>query len=211
MSRPGLILALATGLISATVANAQFPARYVAGEHYTALDAPAPTRAEAGQLEVIEFFVYGCSHCYEFDPMVTEWASELADDVTFRRVPATFGQAGPVYARVFYTAKELGLGQAFHEAFFDGIHQAGRRLVATEDIRAFFVEQGVAGQAFDETFNSEAIDERVANATSLMRAYGVTAVPSLGVAGRFWTNPRQTGGYQPMLDTADFLLDRARD
>lgn len=211
MSRAGLILALAAGLITATVVNAQFPARYVAGEHYTVLEASAPTRAEAGQLEVIEFFVYGCSHCYEFDPMVTEWASELADDVTFRRVPATFGQVGPIYARVFYTAKALNLGQAFHEAFFDGIHQAGRRLVATDDIRAFFVEQGVVGRAFDETFNSEAVDERVANATSLMRAYGVTAVPSLGVAGRFWTNPRQTGGYQPMLDTTDFLLDRARD
>ncbi|MEQ8798311.1 MAG: thiol:disulfide interchange protein DsbA/DsbL [Salinisphaeraceae bacterium] len=211
MSRPALTLALAAGLLTATAANAQFPARYVAGEHYTALESAAPTQAEADQVAVIEFFVYGCSHCYEFDPMVTEWANELADDVTFRRVPATFGQAGPVYARVFYTAKALDLGQAFHEAFFDGIHQAGRRLVATDEIRAFFVEQGVAGETFDKTFNSEAIDERVANATRLMQAYGVTAVPSLGVAGRFWTNPRQTGGYEPMLNVADFLIDRARD
>lgn len=197
------------GLLFAATAGAQTPSRYIAGTHYAKLPEQAATQS-GDRVEVVEFFVYGCPHCHAFDPKVQAWADVLPEDVAFRRVPATFGSAGPVYARIFYTARALDVLDAVHADVFDAIHEQGRRLIERDAIRQFFVAHGVEGDAFDETFGSQAVTDRVKAAKRLMKSYRVTSVPSLGVDGRYWINSRQAGGHQAMLEIADDLIARSR-
>lgn len=199
--------AVLIALILPLAATAQPPTRYVAGEHYTKLPERGIVRSE-DRVEAIEFFLYGCPHCHAFEPRVHSWTEGLGDDVAFRRVPVTFGSAGPIYARVFYTAKVLGVLDEVHGDIFDAIHEQGRPLVERDAIRTFFVEHGVEGAAFDRTFDSDAVREKVEAATALARSYRVTSVPSIGVNGRYWVNSKQAGGNAAMLSVADYLIER---
>lgn len=203
------VFTLALVGLSLSITASALPSRYVSGVHYTTLDQPAPT-ADDGKIEVIEFFLYSCPHCYAFDPELRAWVEQLGQGVAFRRVPVTFGAAGPVYARMFYTAKALGVLHQLHSDIFKAIHEQGKPLLKPGAIRAFFVAHGVEGKAFDDTFGSDAVTNKVEAARALMRTYRVTSVPSLGVNGRYWVNAVQAGSHEAMLEIADFLIQRER-
>lgn len=182
--------------------------RYVAGEHYQAIDQPVESKGDA--IPVIEFFLYSCPHCYHLEPDVAAWRESLADDVVFRRVPVLFGADGRLYARMYYTAQALGVLERLHPKIFNAIHERGLALTTPDAIRAFFVTHGVDGERFDTVFDSAAIDKKVAYAGELMRRFKVRAVPSLGVAGRYWVTGRMAGSNAAMFKVADYLIERAR-
>lgn len=199
------LILLCSALWAAAAAQ---PVRYLPGEDYQPIDNPVEYPGD--KIPVIEFFLYSCPHCYAFDPAVSEWQSNLPEDVAFRRVPVLFGAGGRFYARMFYTAKALGVLDRLHEKIFDAIHQQGKRLTSMKAARAFFEAHGVDGERFAKVFNSPAIDKKIARAAHLMRAFGVRAVPSLGVAGRYWITGRMAGNNKAMLEVAEYLVQRAR-
>src|SRR5699024_1333665 len=106
------------------------------------------------------------------------------------RVPVVFGNGGRFYARLFYTEQALGVQERLHAKIFAAIHRQGRDLSTVAAARALFVANGVDGDRFARVFNSPAVDRKVARAAQLMRAFRVRAVPSFGVAGRYWVSGR---------------------
>ncbi len=185
------------------------PQRYLAGEHYTVLD-ESVTADTGNKIEVIEFFLYGCSHCNAFDPAVSAWVAKAPEDVEFRRVPVTFTAIGPLFARMFYTARDLGVLEQLHSTMFAAIHAEHRDLTAPEKIRAFFVENGVDGKKFDASFNSDKVKAQVKQATERMRAYRIDGVPAMAVNGQFTVNGRQADSNDDMPDVVDFLIKKVR-
>src|SRR5262245_59633626 len=61
------------------------------GIDYVRVSPPQP-QSRPG-IEVIEFFSYACPHCNEVEPLVSKWRSTLPKDVTFQRVPVSFGRS----------------------------------------------------------------------------------------------------------------------
>ena len=41
------------------------------------------------KIEVLEFFWYGCPHCFHLEPVINAWEKGLPKDVVFKRVPAS--------------------------------------------------------------------------------------------------------------------------
>ena len=76
-------LMLFSGLISA-----QSP-KIEEGFDYRILPVAQPVDAK-GKVEVIEFFWYGCPHCYDFEPELSAWVKRQPKDVVFKRVPVAF-------------------------------------------------------------------------------------------------------------------------
>lgn len=185
------------------------PERFVAGQHFTELEQPV-TRQNQKKIEVIEFFLYSCAHCDAFDPAVSAWAEKLPDDAQFRRVPVLFSALGPLFARMFYTARDLGVLDEMHERMFAAIHDKKRDLTTPGAIRALFVENGISGEDFDASFDSKKVKAQVAQAAELMRAYRIDGVPALAVDGKYTLNGRQAGSNDAMLEVADFLINKAR-
>ena len=54
------------------------------GPEFSRLQNPQPTDSP-GKIEVIEFFWYGCPHCFNLEPAVDAWEKRLPKDVAFRR------------------------------------------------------------------------------------------------------------------------------
>ena len=207
------------GAIATSTARAQ-PAAPVEGVHYVRVEPPLPPAAP-GKIEVIEFFWYECPHCNAFEPPLEAWAGKLPADLVLRRVPVWF-QEVPFAAqqRLYYTIEILGLVATLHRRVFAAIHDERTRLRTPEDMAAFALKNGVNPIRFMATFGSPEVLARTQQAGKLAEAYGIDAVPSMGVQGRFTTNGTLANAGLPakgpavanerMLGVVDTLVGKVR-
>jgi thiol:disulfide interchange protein DsbA len=183
----------------------------VEGTNYVRLTPPAPVSAPSGKFDVIEFFWYGCPHCYAFEPAVEAWLKRAPADVAFRRVPvALYGDNTVVQQRLYYALEALDLLPSLHRKVFYAIHNDRMRLDKLPDITAFMAKNGVDAAKFGDAFNSFAVQTKTRQATVLSDAYKIDGVPAIGVHGRYYTSGSLTGSNEKMLAVADFLLARIR-
>ena len=90
------------------------------GEGYETIDPSQPTD-DPTKVEVIEFFWYGCPHCYRFEPTLKKWLKTRPDYVTYIPQPAAFNATWAKHARAYFTAEALGVVDKMHEDFFSAI------------------------------------------------------------------------------------------
>jgi thiol:disulfide interchange protein DsbA len=181
------------------------------GTHYVQLAQPVPTSAGPGKIEVLEFFWYGCPHCFAFEPALETWVRQLPADMVFNRVPVAFSSAPFVaHQRIFYALESLGLVDAMHRKVFAGIHNERRRLAEPAEIADFMTKNGVDATAFMAAYQSFSTQAKVTRANQLLRAYQIDAVPALGINGRYMTSGTLAGSNDRMLAVADWLAQRTR-
>lgn len=204
-----LLLTLALIPLACSAENTEVPAdNYKPNDHYKVLSSPVETDAGEGQVQVLEFFLYSCPHCYSFEPTVNEWAENPPEGVKFQRVPAAFGAHTIPMTKAYYTAEALDVLDKLHPALFKAIHEHKRKLDSEDAIAAVFVQNGVDEKDFRNTFNGFHIANLVRRSEQLTQAYRVTGVPSLAVAGKYWINPNMGRGYEGMLNVAEALAKR---
>ena len=183
----------------------------VEGTHYVRLSQPVPTVAEAGKIEVIEFFWYGCPHCNAFEPTLDAWAKKLPADVAFRRVPVAFREEPFVaHQRIFYALEAMGQVEAMHRKVFYAIHNDRARLDKAAEIAAFMGKNGIDEKKFLEVFNSFTVQTKSRQAKQLAEAYKIDGVPALGIQGKYFTSGTLAGNTDKALEVTNFLLQRAR-
>jgi hypothetical protein len=79
------------------------------------------------------------------------------------------------------------------------------------EISQWVQQRGVDPVLFETAWHSAAVAQAMVQANDLVRAYGVTSVPQLGVAGRYRTSPAMVGGSnQRALEVVDHLINLAR-
>ena len=181
------------------------------GKHYVRLQTPAPVSLSgpAKKIEVLEFFWYGCPHCFSFEPTIEAWAKRLPADVQFRQMPFAF--IGPLeHQKLFYALEEIGQREALQKRIFTAIHVENRRINTEADILAFVTANGVDGAKFSEAWKSFGVNTKINRGKQLSNAYKIDGVPALGIHGRFYTAPSLAGGADRAVAVADFLIQRAR-
>jgi protein dithiol oxidoreductase (disulfide-forming) len=180
--------------------------RFVAGRDYERLPVPVATGSAQGRIEVSEFFMFWCIHCFEFEPELQAWSEAKPDYVDLVRVPALFNVTARLQAQAFYTAEALGLTDTIREPFYEEIHVRGNPLATKEDIGRFFARFGVDEDRFDQVFESFGVRTKLERAEELNRRYRVSATPSIGVNGKYLTNASMTGSNEAMLEVVDSLV-----
>jgi thiol:disulfide interchange protein DsbA len=80
----------------------------VAAEPFKLLNPAQPVETK-GKVEVIEFYWYGCPHCYHLEPKLSAWLAKLPKDVAFRRIPAVWNPRMEAHAKLFHALESLGL------------------------------------------------------------------------------------------------------
>jgi thiol:disulfide interchange protein DsbA len=176
---------------------------------YEAVTPPQPT-ANPAKIEVIEFFWYGCPHCYSFEPTLTKWLKAKPENVEFIRIPAIFSEEWGKHAKAYFTAEALGVVDAVHGDLFDAIQQAkqeNKHELETEDqLAKFFTAHGVKEAEFRETYNSFMVDAKMRQAPALAAKYGITGVPAIIVNGKYRTNGTLAGSQEKMIDVINTLI-----
>lgn len=85
------------------------------GIHYTKLDTPVDRPAN----EVLEFFWFGCPHCYDADKPVKEWAEKNKGKYNLTQLHSHLSNKWMFDAFIFYSLDALGREKEIHKAYFD--------------------------------------------------------------------------------------------
>ena len=181
---------------------------WVEGEHYDVIT-PA-LRGKSDKIEVTEFFWYGCTHCYSFEPQIAQWKKSLDDDVVVVGSPAMWNALMEVHAKAFYAAQVLGVLDKVHMPLFQAINVDRKRLDSEDELAALFVANGVAREDFQRAFNSFGVGSQVRQANSRARSARITGTPAMMVAGKYRISTRKAGSQANMLKLATFLIEKER-
>lgn len=197
----GLIMLCAAGLAQA---------QPTAGVEYRELS-PAQATDVAGKIEVIEFFWYGCPHCYDFEPVLEPWVKKLPKDVQFRRVPAMFNEEYAQGARAYYALDAIGQEERLHKALFDAVHTGSRLRVANEAaLTEWLGTHGVDTKKFAAAYRSFSVEGKLKRAAQLTQAFKIDGVPSMAVNGKYVVNTDNIRSFEQLLSVTDFLVEQER-
>lgn len=185
-------------------------AQFQPGREFQRLDPPHAAALD-GRIEVIEFFYYGCPVCYETEPFLSRWLGAAPDYVAIRRVPALSSEAWEPFAKLFYTLETLGQVERLHWPVYDAIHFDDLKLGDEKVAAEWAARNGIERERFAQTYGSQAMAEKVTQARELLKAYGVRAVPTFIVDGKFLTSARLAGGTQQVVQVLDHLVRLARE
>lgn len=169
---------------------------------------PAQPTHNPDKVEVIEFFWYGCPHCYSFEPLLEDWLKKLPKNVEFIRQPAVFSDLWGKHAKAYFTAEALGVVDKTHADFFDAIQNKKQHLETKDQLAKFFVEHGVNETDFHNAYNSFLVDSKMRQATAMAGRYGITGVPAIVINGKYKTNGPLAGSQEKMIEIMDKLIQQ---
>ncbi|HTM62200.1 MAG TPA: thiol:disulfide interchange protein DsbA/DsbL [Burkholderiales bacterium] len=177
---------------------------------FTELKPPQPVSIDGNKIEVIEFFWYGCPHCYNLEPVLETWLKKLPPDVQFKRVPAVFNPRWEHDAEIFYTFDAMGVLDKVHKPFFDAIHQNGLRTDNPEAMAQWLQRNGIDPKKFNETMKSFTVKSRTGRAKQMSIGYNIDGTPAMAVQGKYTVSAEQGGSREGMLQTVSYIVDQIR-
>ncbi len=167
---------------------------------------PAQPTQSADKVEIIEFFWYGCPHCYAFEPLIEEWSKNLPKNVEFIRQPAVFNEVWAKHAKAYYVADALGIVEKVHADLFDAIQNKKEPLDTEASLAQFFAAHGVSEAQFKEAYSSFGVDSKVRQAPVIAAKYGITGVPTVIINGKYKTNGTVAGSHEKMIEVMNTLI-----
>lgn len=196
------------GIIALFAASAAHAETYSEGFEYNKI--PAQSTQSGDKIEVIEFFWYGCPHCFKFEPHIQAWLKNKADDVNFIRIPAVLNPNWAIHAKAYYTLELMGKAEELHGKLFDAIHRDKRQLFDRDSIADFVAANGVDRKRFLSTMRSFAVEGKMAQSIQAAKNYQISGVPTLIVNGKYVTDARRAGGNGSIIKVIDFLIEKER-
>ncbi|NOQ87899.1 MAG: thioredoxin domain-containing protein [Gammaproteobacteria bacterium] len=200
MKRVLILIAL---MLSSALSQA---AGYTEGVDYKKI--PQQSTDSGDNIEVLEFFWYGCPHCYTFEPYINAWKKTKPANVELVRVPAIFRPDWEVQARTYYALSNMGVIEDLHEKIFSAIHKDKKRLNTKEQLTDFVVKNGVDRKKFDEEYSSFSVDSMVRKAKKKQTAYKLQGVPAIAVNGKYLTSGSMSGSYENLVKILDYLVKK---
>lgn len=188
---------------------AQTPIKVEEGFDYRVLPITQPIDAK-GKVEVIEFFWYGCPHCYEFEPELKGWIKRQNKDVVFKKVPIAFREELMPHSQLFYALETLGKGDTLNDKVMFAMHRENKRLLNENEIADWVAAQGVDRNAFLAAYRSFAVLSKARAANQLGNAYRIDGVPTVAVQGKYITSPSIAGSRAKAVNIMDFLVNKVR-
>ncbi len=205
----GLLRAAAAVVALALVTGASAQGM-VEGRDYLRLKNPQPV--ETGKnIEVIEFFSYGCPHCGELEPNLQAWLKNKPADVQLRRVPVMFQPKWENLARAYYTLEAMGEEAKLSPEVFTAIHVKGNQLWNDKEFFDWSAANGLDRKKVEDMYRSFAIVGKVNRAKQQAQVYQIQSVPTIIVDGKFTTGPeRMPNGHAGVAAAIDALVVKAR-
>jgi protein dithiol oxidoreductase (disulfide-forming) len=184
-------------------------AQMAKGKDYVMLDPAQPTEG-GGKVEVLEFFWYGCGHCFKLEPALVKWSQALPKDVVFKRVPAVPNDSWGQTAGIFYTLEAMGLLEKYHQKVFDAIHMDNVIMTNRKVRDEWLAKNGVDPIKFSEVEKSFSVVSKLTRAKQMTASYKVDGVPMMIVNGKYVSSLSHAGGAERLLQVVDGLIAQAR-
>lgn len=187
---------------------------YEEGKHFVQLpmqfDGAEETSSE-DSVEVIEFFSYGCLHCYRIEPFIKDWLKTKSTDVEFRREHVSWGNSTwTALARAFYVAQDLKLSSKIHDSMFKAIHDHRVNLGQEQKLMQLFDNVAdVDPKTFKEKYWSDEIQARMKDVHTKDRLWRIAShgTPCMVVGGKYLVSKEMVDGKNSeVMPIVDFLV-----
>jgi len=170
-------LIVVIALISSSVFAAEI------GKDYKLVNPPQPTSSK--KIEVLEFFFYGCSHCYHLHGPLTTWEKNIPKDVELTYVPTIFRDSWEPMARTFYALQAMGQLGKVHDELFKAWNVSNLVLSEEGQITDFVAARGIDRAKFAASYNSFSMQSQVTRSKQMLRSFGISGTPTVIVDGKY--------------------------
>ena len=198
----GLLLTVALFISTAAFAAVE------PGKDFRVLNPSQPT--SSNKIEVLEFFYYGCSHCFDLHPPLTTWEKTIPQDVELILVPTIFRESWEIMARTFYALESMGQLQKLHDPLFRAMHVDNVLLNDEAQVGDFVAKNGVDKTKFSAAYNSFSVQSKTARAKQMIRAYGISGTPTIVVDGKYLITGLRSADTLRVLNEVIVMARKAR-
>ncbi|MEO7744251.1 MAG: thiol:disulfide interchange protein DsbA/DsbL [Usitatibacter sp.] len=171
---------------------------------------PSQPAEGGGKIEVVEFFWYGCPHCYSLESDVNAWLKGVPKDVVFKRVHAAPNEAWAESAKIYYTLESMGVVDQYHAKVFDAFHKENQNLANPRIREEWLKKSGIDVAKYHEVEKSFTVATKLQRAKQMTLNYKVDGVPRVFVNGRYYTAPELAGSGSRVFQVVDQLVAMAR-
>lgn len=171
-------------LVGIAMAFSASAAQFSEGKQYIKLDKPA-----AGEPQVLEFFSFYCSHCYQFEQtfhISDSVKKSLPEGVKMTKYHVSFlGPMGKQITQAWAVAVSLGVEDKITSPMFEGV-QKTQTIRTPNDIRDLFIKNaGITGEEYDAALNSFVVKSLVVQQEKAAEDLQLRGVPAMFVNGKY--------------------------
>jgi thiol:disulfide interchange protein DsbA len=182
--------------------------KYKPGRHFEVLSEPVLTR-DNSKVEVVEFFWFGCGHCFSLEGLLNDWKKDLPNSVDFYRYPVIWNKMVETHAKIFFIAEALDKPEII-DGVFNAIHVQQKMLASDREIIRFMKTFGVSEEQYNRLINSFGLKNNIKKADLFGEKYGIKGVPTFIVNGKYAVSGNREIGTKDLLDVVDFLIAKER-
>ena len=192
-------------LVLSLFCSSAFSKDYQEGRHYELIE-PLPTR-NPEKIEVIEFFWFGCGHCFSLEQLIKDWKSEVSSEVDFFRLPVVWNAQTKTHAKLFFATETLRVPDAI-QGIFSAIHYNKKMMLSDKEIIPFFQGYGIQEDKYLAATNSFGLKNNLRKAELFAFKYGIKGVPAFIVNGKYKVSATREIGTEDLLDVVNYLIEK---
>ena len=192
-------------LVLSLFCSSAFSKDYQEGRHYELIE-PLPTR-NPEKIEVIEFFWFGCGHCFSLEQLIKDWKSEVSSEVDFFRLPVVWNAQTKTHAKLFFATETLRVPEAI-QGIFSAIHYNRKMMLSDKEIIPFFQGYGFQEDKYLAATNSFGLKNNLRKAELFAFKYGIKGVPAFIVNGKYKVSATREIGTEDLLDVVNYLIEK---
>ncbi|USD65318.1 thiol:disulfide interchange protein DsbA/DsbL [Vibrio sp. SCSIO 43136] len=196
-----LVILLSTLLLSLSSVAANFQP----GEHYQVLE----TRHTRSPM-VTELFSFYCPHCFTMEPIIKGLKAQLPANAKFEKAHVSFmgGEMGTLMSKAYATMVSLKVEEFMVPAMFEQVQVKQKPPQTAQEMRAFFVANGVDGNKFDAAFNGFAVDSMVRRYDQQFKNADLKGVPAVVVNNKYLVKAGSVSSAEEYHQLVNFLLTK---
>ena len=184
----------------------QAVAEPVLGKDYTLVNPPQQT-SSGNKIEVLEFFFYGCSHCYKLHPFLSAWGKKTSKEVELIYVPTIFQPTAEAMARTHYALDALGKLKSLEEELYVAWNVKSLFLTDAAKATDFVVQHGVDRKQFSDAYSAFSTESKLMRNKQMQQIYNIRGTPTLIVDGKYLITGLHPGD---AIKALDGLIEKAR-
>lgn len=154
------------------------------GKDYQKLTNPQAT-SSGNKIEVLEFFFYGCGHCFHLHPELTSWEKKMPKDVDLVLVPTIFNPNWEPMAYTYYALEVMGKHHDLHHELYEAWNVNNMPLTDEKQIAAFVSKFGVDSKKFSAAYHSFGVGSKVMRSKQMTQTFNIRGTPTLIVDGKY--------------------------